>query len=447
LYDLQVISALVVILCAMGAFLLRNRPDILVLSYAALWIILPPVYVDTAHIAFRIHPAIFLILFGFGTTAIMSSSVIRTAWKDSVEAAWGIYGVLLAFLALAALSQVFSANVFGGLTILLGQILAPLAAFGMVRCSVYAGQRIRHLSLSLILGMAAAESILALVQSADHEWWPLAALYQGVNWHERYGGTLNHPLVLGLFLSVAVWCLWYVPKLSVRLGLAALFLAGINVTGARTALIIGIAGLVVTLALAPLPASNDDRSASQVAFLRRLVSIAAVAIGALLTWDALVGSNVVHRFISTDDESARLRRVAYGVFFEHVHGFLIYGGGTASNFDYAREHGSPLSFENPIMQYTVDFGLLAALLFFGVQAVIAVRAFRHQKGPDGSIFLAMTAVAAIVVTQGGSSLATNDASAMLLWLVLALASAPSARDPWPARESLLPSSNLRVPPS
>ena len=345
-----------------------------------------------------------------------------------MEAAWGIYGALLAFLAFAALSQLFSQNIFRGLTIFLAQIVAPLAAFAMLRCAIYAGLRIKHLSLCLILIMAVAESILALVQLSLHEWWPFQVLYHGANWHERYGGTLNHPLVLGMFLAVAMWCLWYIPKASVRLALAALFLAGINAAQARSALIIGIVGFFVVLAVAPLSASGG-RSTSHVAFLRRLASIAAIAIGALLTWDELVGSNVVRRFISTnsaDDESAVLRRVAYGVFFEHLHEFLMYGGGTASNFDYAREHGSRLSFENPIMAYTADFGLLAALLFFGVQAVIAVRAFRYQKGPDGSIFLAMTAVAVIALTQGGSFVASNDASAMLLWLVLGLASAPSA---------------------
>jgi hypothetical protein len=400
--------------------------------------------VREAHITWGIHPATFLILIGLAASILTSSRAIVAAWKSSAESAWVVYALLLIFLGLVVLSQAFSEHPFRGLQYVLEQIIAPLAAFLTARCALYAGQNFRKQSLSLILSLAAAEAILALVQRAIQEWIPYEVFIRQQYWYkpgieDRYGGTLDHSLVLGLLLCVAIWSLWYVPYASARLGLAALYLAGIGVTQSRTALLVGIAGFVVILAVAPLPTSQTGQSASRMAPLQRLLSIVVVAIAVVGTWSIVAESTVVQRVI-TDDGSTAGREVAYGVFFEHINEFLILGGGSASAKTFAAEHGSPLSFENPIMVYTADFGLVAALVYFGVQLAIAARAFSQAERRDGATFLALTAVVTIGVTQSFSSLATQSASAMLLWWVLALASVQGAREPLQAGGAPAPTS-------
>jgi hypothetical protein len=418
--------------CAVAAIILRNRPDIIVLGYATLWILIPHVVTST-YIDFGLHPATFFVVFGLATTILTSSQAIRAAWSESVVSAWGVYAALLAFLVLAGLSQAFADNVFRGLPIALEQIVAPLAAFALARCALFAGQNLVRRSLWLILLLAAAEAILALAQRAIHRWIPFEAYYSqqfvdaSGKW-ERYGGTLDHPLALGLLLAIATWCLWVVPWAGIRLGLGVLFLAGIAMTQSRTGLVIAVVGFVVIVAFAPLHASRDVQSASHLTILRRAAPIAVVPIITFLLWRYLIEADIVQRLLAGDG-SDTARQSADTVFFDNVHELLIWGGGSSSNFVFAQQHGSSVSFENPFMQYTADFGMLAALLYFGAQLAIAVRAFLLRQGDDGSRFLAMTAVVVIVGTQAFSSIAAPGAAAMLLWLMLALASGPNAREP------------------
>lgn len=430
LYDAWVLSALVMGVCAIAAIALRNRPDVIVLVYTTLWILIPHV-VTSFYIDFGIHPATFFVLFGLATTILTSSQAIRDAWSESVVSAWGVYAALTAFLVLAGLSQAFADNIFRGLPIALEQIIAPLAAFAVARCALFAGQNLLRRSLWLILLLAAAEAILALAQRAIHRWIPFEAFYSqqfvdaSGRW-ERYGGTLDHPLALGLLLAIATWCLWVVPWAGIRLGLGVLFLAGIGMTQSRTGLVIAVAGFVVIVAFAPLSTSRDIQSSPHLAFLRRATPIAVVSIFAFFLWRYVVEADIIQRLLAGDGSDTS-RQSAYSVFFDNLHELLFWGGGSSSNFIFAQQHGSPVSFENPFMQYTADFGMLAALLYFGAQLTIAVRAFLVRQGVDSSRLLAMTAMVAIAGTQAFSSLAAPGATAMLLWFILALASGAHAR--------------------
>ncbi|MBJ7336719.1 O-antigen ligase family protein [Mycolicibacterium sp.] len=442
------LSILAVGVCAIAALVLRNRPDYIVLLYVTLWILIPHTVV-IAYNSVGLHPATLLALSGLATTLLMSSQQIRDAWRASVEAAWGIYAALFAFLVLASLSQAFSDSVLRGIPIALDQIVAPLAIFAIARCAVASGMDLLRRSLWLMLFIAAIESILALVQRAIQQWIPYDAYYTqkfldaSGKW-ERYGGTFDHPLGLGLLLCLAMWCLWVVPWASVRLGFAALFLAGIASTQSRTGLIIAIAGLVAIMAFAPLRAVRKGQPSEGATFLRRIASFIAIATVALVSWRILIDLNITHRLMAGDG-SIEVRQAAYRVFFDNANDLLLWGGGSSSNYTFAQQHGSPASFENPFMAYTADFGMLAALLYFGTQLAIAVRALIYRRVGDGSGFVAITAVVAIVGTQAFSSLAAPGASAMLLWWILALASCVRAPVPAKLSATLRASATSQVP--
>src|SRR4029078_11539750 len=81
---------------------------------------------------------------------------------------------------------------------------------------------------------------------------------------------------------------------------------------------------------APLPAPDTGRSASRSAPFKRLASIIVVAIAVFGTWSILIGSDVVQR-VMADDGSAAQRKVAYGIFFEHMNEFFILGGGSETS--------------------------------------------------------------------------------------------------------------------
>ena len=345
-----------------------------------------------------------------------------------MNSGWGLYAALLVFLILAGMSQAFAANPGHGVQYAAEQIIAPLAAFAMARCALYAEHNFMHRSLSLILLIAAAEAVLALTQAAAQQWLPFEAYFRQAyatvpSMWTRYGGTLDHPLILGLLLSIAMWSLWIVPWMTVRLGLAALYLTGIGVTESRTAVIASVVGLMVMLVAAPLGKAETDRHMLKTVPLQRLAPLTVVAVAAVWMWNILLGSNAMQRF-NSDGGSARDRQVVYGIFMDHMTEFFAIGGGSASSKDFALEHGSLLSFENPLMSYTVDYGFLAALFYVGVQLAIVARSFMHRpERRRGSIFVSLTALVAIVITQ---SFSQQAADAMLLWLVLALASGPAA---------------------
>jgi hypothetical protein len=441
------LSVALVSWCALAALLMRNRPDVLVLTFAILWIILPQTFVREMQIAYGVHPATILIFFGLAASILTSCHAIRAAWKNSVKDARCLYAALLVFLMLAGLSQVFAENPYYGLRYAMQQVVAPLAAFAIARCALHAGQGFRDRCLSLILFLAAVEAILALIQNAAHQYLPFEAYFRQEYWYvptwTRYGGSFDHPLILGLFLTIAMWTLWYVPWVTGRLGLAALYLAGISVTESRTALVVSVVGLVAMVAFAPISEPDIGPMGFRLAPLKRLASLIVVAIALLGAWNILLGSDVVQRFISDDSGSTAGRQVAIGIFFEHMKQFLVLGGGSATSKVFAVQHGSEQSFENQFMSYTVDYGLLAALFYFGVQVVIVARSFLQKpEHRDGSRFLSLTALVAVVMTQSFSS--QQSASAMLLWLVLALASGPTAGRFLSTRESQASSSAAHV---
>src|SRR4029453_3852656 len=96
--------------------------------------------------------------------------------------------------------------------------------------------------------------------------------------------------------------------------------------------------------------------------------------------------------------------------------YLIAGQGIGASYRVAVQGGLQTSFENPLVMYSIDFGIVFAALYFGCMAFLVLRnAPRHHfRG------LTLAGVLAVGVPQTYSSLATRSAAGIIVWTILAM---------------------------
>jgi hypothetical protein len=120
--------------------------------------------------------------------------------------------------------------------------------------------------------------------------------------------------------------------------------------------------------------------------------------------------------VADDTGSSQARALALEYFLSSWSDYAVAGQGIGSSHRVAVQAGLETSFENPLMMYGIDFGLLFAFLYFGSMVVLVLRnGFRN--GYPG---LALAGVMALVIPQTYSSLATRSAAGIVVWTVLAM---------------------------
>jgi hypothetical protein len=221
---------------------------------------------------------------------------------------------------------------------------------------------------------------------------------------DRWMGTFDHPLVLSLFLVVALFLLAGLRRWQAIAPLALLLLAGLTVTQSRVGLAVGVLGVVHTIVRV------------RMASAARLAMLALVGIGVLSALDAGLGGSVLSR-LSDDQGSSEARAIASAYFFNHVGEYLWFGQGIDASFSVSQSAGLETSFESAIMMYTIDLGAAVTLVYFGTMLLIALRP-RGRAHPRGVM---AAALAAVFVPQSFSALSGNSAAPMTVWLALALA--------------------------
>ena len=73
--------------------------------------------------------------------------------------------------------------------------------------------------------------------------------------------------------------------------------------------------------------------------------------------------------------------------------------------------------ESPLLMYVLDFGLLVAFMYFGVQLLLALRWKRGLTSVPGA---RAAALFAILSAQTYSSVATESAAGILVWVAVGL---------------------------
>jgi hypothetical protein len=399
-----------VVLSAMLVFvvMMRRRPAFIILAAILLWLFIPYVAIDAVwgstprlSIVTNLHPATMLVLIGFYVVVLKDpKDLTRYVFRSGAT-----HFALAVFLIAIVIEYLFVAS--SHLGVILDQIIGPLVAYVLLRFDISRHVSVRRTVIFCLIGAAAAQASLVIVQSTIGRMIPYEHYYFVQTWFSlsngRWFGTLDHPLVLGLFLACMTFLLAEIPSVVLRCALATTFMIAILLSQSRTALMICAIGLVFLVL----------RSGARP--WQRLVLVSAAIATPITMWSAFASSDTYNRFVN-DGGSAGARTTAAGVFFSQGLGYLFHGGGSGYSFIFGANTHLTTSLENPFLMYTLDFGLIPTILYFGPMFWLVMSASYRRE----CLHITFAATAAIVLTLSFSSIAAEGASAFVLWTILAL---------------------------
>jgi len=388
------------------ALVLRTRPVIAVLVALTLWVALPAVAVPnlTGQLAgpLAIHPATWLVLAAFALQLVFHPQPIGSAVARHPLL------MLCGIIFIGGCVWTSQANDSGGLKLLFDQILAPLLVFLLLVAYARGDQRHILLVRNTIIGLAAAEAVLTLVQARLGRMLLFEADYATLPWFnplkfDRWMGTADSPLILAFLLCVAAGLAIGVHNVTLRLGLLGLYLVSVLITQSRTGV-----GIICAVILYSVLRSR------MAIWARALASVVVAAAGYVLVTSTLVAGFASR--LADDTGSADARRRAIGFIFANWAGYLVAGEGLTASYTVARGAGLATSIESSILMYAVDVGWALTLVYFGAQLALLLRhGFRHRL-PGAT----MAAGIALVLPHVSSALAWSNLTGSFLWSTLAL---------------------------
>lgn len=391
--------------CGAAAVVLRRRPFVLVAAVLALMFLVPtvgsPLLTGQDSGSLSLHAGTWLVFF----------SVLVQFFSNSRALAAAISRHVLLFLVLAVVSAAgFLATREGGgggLVLLIDQVVAPVALFLLI---VSIGPSDPALAAKLrvtLLTLASAVTVIAIIQwstnSAIFYQQGFETQYWFTEKQSRWMGTLDQPLALSFALCAAGALTMGIHRLRIQLPLLVLFAVGILTTQSRV-------GILIFLAVALLVVLK-----SKAKFLAKAVIVCILAGAAYLFYDSPLVEGVLGRF-ADDTGSSQAREAATKFFIEAWPQYILTGGGMTSSYKIGESAGLGTSLESSILMYSIDLGILFALLYFGSMTFIVVRGLLNGVG--GGLVLA--GVIAVVIPQTYSSLATRSVAGILVWTLMAL---------------------------
>ncbi|KQR02302.1 hypothetical protein ASF72_11870 [Arthrobacter sp. Leaf141] len=393
-------------LCFATAFLLRSRPRILVGSVLALWFLVPAVgsqvVTGVPSGPLSLHAASWLILAVF-----LARLLDAPAAFGQVLGRHFVLFLALAVVVAAAVLASRAADSGGGMVLLADQIVAPVLFFFLLLTLSITDAGLAVWLRNLLLWLVAAVCAVALLQWLTHS--PLV-YEQGFSkqyWYKpennRWMGTLDQPLALSLVIVAVAPLVAGLKRNLVQLVLLVLMIVGILITQSRAGLVVLAACVAVVVLFARRPAWLKG-------ILLALIAAAAI----LITTSPLI-EGVVGR-IEDDTGSTEARALSLQYFFNHWGDYAIAGQGSGASYRVAVQGGLETSFENPLLMYSVDFGIAFAVLYFGTMVALLLRHGLHHRVRG----LTLAAILVIAVPQTYSSLATRSVAGILVWTVLAM---------------------------
>ncbi len=401
---MQLIAWIIVSLSA--AVALRHRPFPLLLSSLVLWCLLPGA---AAHLVvghpmsgMTLHPAAVLILAMF-----VVQVCVHPGQAGAVVAARFEMYAMLATACVVAAALGLMAHGLMSFGMALEQLCAPVAAFFLVGLCLKQNHGRVAVIHGVVVSLAAMEAALALAQFALASPVLFTSDYQSQPWFRstfgRWMGTLDHPLVLGLLLAVAVPLLSGVRRTWALAPGLVLLLAGLVVTQSRVGLMLGSVSAVYLLA-----SRRSKAGAATVALLLLGAGLYAQQAG---YFEALAAR------VADDTGSAAARSYAWAYFLDHLADFSWLGAGMGSSYNTSDQAGLGTSFENSFVMYAIDLGLIPAVMYFGVMLACTIRAFRNRA--EGGLPLAVAA--AFIAPFTFSGLSSRSVASCLVWVVFAAA--------------------------
>ena len=388
------------------ALVLRTRPVVAAALALVLWGAIPAVaahqFTGQSLGPLAIHPATWLVLWVFLVQLVFRPAPIGGAITRHPLITLG------AAIFVGGCAWTSIANDSGGLRLLLDQIVAPVLIFILLVAFAHQNARDTLLVRNTVLTLAAAQSLLTIVQSILGQMWLYQADYETLPWFnplkfDRWMGTTDSPLALAYLLCVAAALAIGIRNVALRFVLLGLYLVSVLITQSRTGVVIVCAVILYAVL-----------RSSMAIWARGLAGLAVVAVGYVLITSTLVVGFASRLADDTGSADARQRALAF--IFGNWTGYLFAGEGLTASYTVARGAGLATSIESSILMYAVDVGWALALVYFGGQLGLILRhGFRHRL-PGASI----AALAAFALPQVSSALAWSNMSGTLLWTTLAV---------------------------
>jgi hypothetical protein len=396
-----------IVVCVALSYATRRRPVASLIAILSLWILVPSVagslVTGRSTGSFSFHPATWLIF----TTLLVQ--MLENGARMVRVVARHVFLVLALVLVIAVAVLTTKESTSGsGLVLLFDQVVAPVCLFVLVVTTLDAAPHGFVALRSTLIGLAAAESVLTIVQWVANSQIVYVSFYSTHLWFVRVGynrwmGTLDHPLTLSFFLCVAAPLVVGLSRRWMQVAFLAVATGAVVVTQSRT-------GIAVIL-LAILYVITRSRAAATA----KLVLYAALSFAVLLLATSAFAAGVAGRF-ANDTGSTQARGDALRFFFSHWTDYFLSGGGFTSNYQVAQAAGLGSSLESSLLMYAVDIGTVFAVLYFGAQLVIVVRG----TGRSALAGLGPAAVVALVIPHTYSALSAGSAVGALLWMVMGM---------------------------
>jgi len=393
-------------LCVAASVLLRSRPRVLLAAVLTLWFLVPAVgnsvVTGEAGGALGFHAASWLVI------AVLAGQLLHDPWsiKDALARHFFVF-LVLALVIVAAFLASRTSSEGGGMLLLVDQILAPVLFFLLLIANSVRHPGLVKMLRSLLLLLVAVVCAIAVAQ-----WLTGEALFYGPGFRtqywfnpetQRWMGTLDQPLALSLVVCVAAPLVAGLKRNSVQAVLLVLMIVGVLITQSR----VGLAVLGVSVVLVVFFA--DRKPWVKAIMLAFVAGVAMVVMSSPL----VVG---VSERLADDTGSAQARALALEYFLTRWADYAVAGQGIGSSYRVAVQAGLETSFENPILMYSIDFGIFFAVLYFGLMLVLLLwnSAWHEYRG------LTLAGLLAVVIPQTYSSLATRSVAGIVVWTILAM---------------------------
>lgn len=392
-------------MCAVAALVLRRRLFILVVAVLVLMFLVPTVgsslLTGQASGPLSLHAGTWLIFFTLLVQLMFNAAPLsRVIAKD-------IFLFLILIVVVGASVLATREGSGGGLVVLIDQVVAPVMLFVLIVSLGPADPQLVKKLRIVLLALAAVVSIVAVAQWSTNSVLFYEKGFETQYWftptQSRWMGTFDQPLALSFALCTLGALVAGIKRLAIQLPLLALFATGVLTTQSRV-------GILIFLAVALLVVLRSNAKFVAKAFML------SVLVGAgFLFYNSPLAAGVLGRF-ADDTGSGQAREAATRFFLNTWPQFVLTGGGMTSSYRVGETAGLGTSLESSILMYSVDVGVVFALLYFGSMVFIVLRGISAKVG--GGLVLA--GILAVVIPQTYSSLSTRSVAGTIVWTILAL---------------------------
>lgn len=388
------------------AIIFRRRPVVWLSIGIACTVLLPKVatrqWLSTAGVLSTVHPSVWLFLAGTIVTLLSTTAGQAGGGRRTLS------GLLLAWVAASALIITL---VWGSSTSFLLQYAAPMAAFFAVTVSVSRVEpSVWRKLASFVLFLAAFEAILAMIQKALGSALVYEQYYATFYWWSsslnRSIGTLDSPLDLAAFLTMALPLVAVVRRTPTAIAVSAIVVGGVFVSGSRVGIIIAVAVLAWVLI-------THSRNAVVGVFVAALLGAATI-----LFMTSALSAELLDRFGERGTASSDAREEALGIGVQLVSDNLLLGNGPGFSYSYSLENLAT-SFENAYLASAVDYGLVF------VSTLLALQLWAVLQGRSAGVVYLLPGLVGIVWGFAYSSFLSTSVFGLLTWFFIGISSVAS----------------------